>query len=427
MSENKLGYNQASKYCEAISTVFYSVRESDKPADRELRNFFSANRQCGSKDRRFISEGLYALFRWYGWLKRILPSDKPLTPIEDSGFRLALIISLNLEEFVSSLAYKALCELGNYETHDFPEELCEKAKFLKSIVGDDISVEDLVPEWFLKDNQNLEQLFFTALQKRPPVWLRAQRNGLTELISELKAKSLSYETCDKVANSVKILDKANLVEFKTFRKGLFEIQDLASQCLVKVCSVAQGEKWWDVCAGAGGKTLAIADQLKGQGKIIATDKRKNVLQELKKRAQRAGFRSIQVANLPKELKSTESYDGILVDAPCSCTGTWRRNPDARWKSNENICQEWSRVQLQILNEVCSKVKVGGKLVYATCSVSEIENEQVVTKFLEGNAEFELESVLHPLNGEVTDGMVRVEALPEDCDSMFAARMIRKKK
>lgn len=427
MSENRLGYNQASKYCEAIASVFYGIQESAYPADRELRNFFAANRQCGSKDRRFISEGLYGLFRWYGWLGDLLPVDKPESPIENSAFRMALIIALNIEEFTSSLAYKALCSLEDYKTSEFSEDLTDKAAELGLIIDKGLTVEQLIPSWFLKGNPELPASFYVALQNRPPVWLRVQKGGLSEVVAELKLRSVDFELCEQVPCAIKVLGKVNLVEFKTFKKGQFEVQDLASQCLVGVCSVGQGEKWWDVCAGAGGKALAIADQLKGQGRVITTDKRKNILQEVKKRAQRAGFRAIQTANLHKELNSTEAYDGILVDAPCSCTGTWRRNPDARWKANENICQEWSEVQLQILKDVCSKVKVGAKLVYATCSVSSIENEQVVEEFLESHPEFELEAVLHPLTGEETNGMVRIEPLPEDCDSMFAARMIRKKK
>ncbi|MCM8542334.1 MAG: RsmB/NOP family class I SAM-dependent RNA methyltransferase [Lentisphaeraceae bacterium] len=427
MSDLKLGHNQALKYTEAISLVFYDVMESDKPADRELKAFFSANKQCGSKDRKFISEGFYGLFRWYGWLKSIIPSEKPDEPIKNTLFCKALAIALNLEGLTKPLAYKALCDAAEYKSRDFSDGLHDICTELGEVIGEQLTIEMLVPSWFLGETSRADSLFFESLQKRPPVWLRAQRKGLNDISVELKRNNFDFKIHEKIPNAVKILDKINLIELKAFKKGLLEVQDLASQCLVTACDVQSGEFWWDVCAGAGGKTLAIADKLQGRGKVTATDKRKHILQEVKKRAQRGGFRSVQIGQLNKIKNSDESFDGVLVDAPCSCTGTWRRNPDARWKSNENICKEWSVIQLEILSEASTKVKPGGKLVYATCSVSSIENETVVQLFLEHFKEFELEPFVHPLTGKETNGMMWIDPLPEDCDSMFAARMIRKKK
>jgi len=427
MSENKLGYNQASKYLSAIAEVFYEVMETKKPADRELRNFFSNNRQCGSRDRRFISEGLYGLFRWYGWLVTLIPEEKPDDAINSEDFRKALLICLNLEGMTDTLAYTALCDLASYESIEFSEDLIGKADQLGFLLGKVLSIEDLVPSWFSNVTRDLNADFYESIQRRPPVWIRIQKNGLAKVLEELKANEIEFEVPEKIPNAVKVLGKVNLVAFKTFRMGLFEVQDLASQVLVSVCQAKSDQNWWDVCAGAGGKTLALADSLFPKGRVLATDKRKHVLQEVKKRSQRAGFRNISLGNLEKEKRSSMKYDGLLVDAPCSCTGTWRRNPDARWTRQENVCHEWSSVQLQILNEVCSKLKEGGVLIYATCSSSFIENEQVVDEFLKTNDAFVLEPIAHPLSGEMTSGMINVEALPDDCDSMFAARLIRKKK
>ena len=427
MSENKLGYNQASKYLLAITDVFYDVMESRKPADRALRNFFSENKQCGSKDRRFIAEGLYSLFRWYGWVKTGIPSEKPINPIECSSLREALLLCLNLENQTNSLAFKALCELESFTTLEFSEKLEEKAEQLEAYKGEKLRVEDLVPSWFHDCITGKDMSFYEALQKRPPVWIRTQRSGHSKVVQEFKSKEVEFSVSRNLPEAIKISGKHNLTAFSTYRQGLFEIQDLASQVLVSACSVKQNENWWDVCSGGGGKTLALADKIGAGGSVTATDKRKEVLQEVKKRSRRAGFRNVVLANLIKEKKSTTQYDGVLVDAPCSCTGTWRRNPDARWTREADVCQKWSEVQLQILSEVHSKVKVGGVLVYATCSSSFVENEEVVEKFLSANKQFELEPIEHPLTGKMTSGLLNVEALPEDCDTMFAARMIRKKK
>jgi len=427
MPENKLGYNQASKYTAAIAEVFYDVMETRRPADRLLRNYFSNNKQCGSKDRRFIAEGLYSLFRWFGWSRDLMPEEKPEIAFESNGFCESLLISLNIEDLTTSPAYIALCQKFDYKPQQFSESVEEKVEQLAEIMGAPKRLEELVPNWFLSAVNSPEPKFFEGLQKRPPVWIRTQNNKNAQVIRELEKKGISYDVSPKVDKALKILGKVNLTALQSFRQGFFEVQDLASQVLVSVCRVESNQKWWDVCAGGGGKTLALADQLLGQGSVVATDKRKEVLQEVKKRSRRGGFRNVILANLQKEMKSTQLYDGVLVDAPCSCTGTWRRNPDARWTREEDVCQKWARVQFQILEDICTKVKKGGTLVYATCSSSFIENEQVVKKFLESNTEFELDAIIHPLTGEMTSGMVSVDALPEDCDSMFAARMIRKKK
>ncbi len=427
MADNKLGYNQASRYLLAIADVFYEVLQTQKPADRILRNYFSNNKQCGSKDRRFISEGLYSLFRWYGWLRKDIPEEKPESPVDDERFRRALLLCLNIEGMTDSLAFSALCEVSSYQTLDFSDDLMLNAALVGRALNRELTIKDLVPAWFLDVSKDSNKEFFQALQKRPPIWVRLQKGSSEKVLKELKDCEVRYEVSQKIPNAVKLFGKVNLTALKTSRNGFFEIQDLASQVLVEVCRVNPGQVWWDVCAGAGGKTLAIADKLSGSGRVIATDKRKEILQEVKKRSQRAGFRNISLANLEKEKTSTQQYDGVLVDAPCSCTGTWRRNPDARWTREEDVCQSWAKVQLQILNEVCAKVREGGVLIYATCSSSFIENEEVVSEFLKSHKDYHLDPIRHPLTGDPTGGEVKVDALPEDCDSMFAARMIRKKK
>ena len=122
----------------------------------------------------------------------------------------------------------------------------------------------------------------------------------------------------------------------------------------------------------------------------------------------------------------EKFDGVLVDAPCSCSGTWRRNSEARWIALDQTCQRAAKNQLEILKKASAKVKLGGILVYATCSMSQIENEQVVEKFLDEHSDFSLDPIIHPLTGEKISGLMTVKSWPENCDAMFAARMIRKK-
>ena len=426
MSEIRLGYNQAAFYSQTIADLFYEILKNGHPADRELRNFFSNNRKCGSKDRKFISEGLFGLFRWYGWLKPIMPAEKPVKPIDNKDFLKCLTLVLNIEGMINSQAFKVLCEESGYSEVDFEILLKEKKEKLSEILGVSLQFSDLIPDWFIQNEGPQDVSFYEALQNRPPIWIRVQKGGFKAVVDELKKNDLDFKHNQKIPGAIAINGKVNLTVFQTYRNGLFEIQDLASQCLVEVCDPQKEQLWWDVCAGAGGKTLALADQLVGTGTVFASDKRKNILDEIKKRSARAGFKNIKLLNLDKEKESSRQFDGVLVDAPCSCTGTWRRNPDARWTDSQDKCESWSKIQLQILGEVSHKVKPGGRLVYATCSASKIENEGVVEMFLSEDKMFELEKICHPLTGVELDGMMKVDSLPEDCDVMFAARLVRKK-
>ncbi len=206
--------------------------------------------------------------------------------------------------------------------------------------------------------------------------------------------------------------------------GGFEFQDLASQCIGLVCQAKENEKWWDVCAGSGGKSLLLADEMQNKGKIMATDIRKKILEQFKKRIKRTQYTNIKIKDLGDVCFSQELFDGVLVDAPCSCTGIWRRNPDLRWTSNADICKKSTQNQLEILRMASMKVKEKGILIYATCSLSQQENEEIISNFLKQNKSFQLESFINPLTGEQTKGMLRINFQPFDNDGMFVARLVR---
>jgi len=200
------------------------------------------------------------------------------------------------------------------------------------------------------------------------------------------------------------------------KDGWIEIQDLASQQIALAVDVKPGQKVWDCCAGAGGKSLAIAARMNNKGVIIATDLHGYKLDELKRRSKRAEFHNIrsfewagnEPLRLPKEIAQQQGFDWVLVDAPCSSAGTWRRNPDARWRFNAEDTQELVALQQQILSNVVKAVRTNGYLVYATCSWQVSENEAQVDWFLKNNPDFKL----------VDQKMLG--APQQDSDAMFVA-------
>jgi 16S rRNA (cytosine967-C5)-methyltransferase len=218
--------------------------------------------------------------------------------------------------------------------------------------------------------------------------------------------------------------KVNLHTLKEFNQGLFEIQDLSSQCIGLACAPKPGEMWWDACAGGGGKSLQLADLMNRKGSVRATDTRAYKLEDLKKRAARAAFPNIRTApwdGTAPDPKRRATFDGVLVDSPCSSSGRWRRNPDARWIASKAWVDELSEIQMKILSAASAAVKPGGVLVYATCSMFQREDADNAARFLSKHPEFSLESFPNPLNGEMTDGSLLTLPWDGDCDASFVAR------
>jgi 16S rRNA (cytosine967-C5)-methyltransferase len=196
-----------------------------------------------------------------------------------------------------------------------------------------------------------------------------------------------------------------------------------------ICAPGRGEKWWDVCAGAGGKSLHLADLMDGAGSILATDVRAGSLDGLRRRAARRNVRNIEcrVRDGTRDPAPGRLFDGVLIDAPCSGLGTWARNPDARWRTTENDIAQRSgqdRIQQKLLAAGADKVRPGGRLVYAVCTMTIAETTAVIAGFLEAWPDFRLEPTPHPLTARPTAGQVWIWPWEADCNGMFVARMNR---
>lgn len=291
--------------------------------------------------------------------------------------------------------------------------------------------EELLPGWCREEFGEAQRLarLLPWLQRRPPLWLRVQRGQVTEVMHALAELAFPARLSPRLPFAVATVNaRVNLFTFKPYVAGAVEVQDLASQAVGLVCDPQPGQRWWDCCAGAGGKSLLLAQLMRGKGTIVASDVRDYKLDDLRKRARRAGFSNIQAKSWdgkPSDPRKA-GFDGVLVDAPCSCSGTWRRNPAARWSENPDEARDLPKLQLEILGNAAGAVKPGGTLVYATCSLFRRENEGVVESFLLQRPEFVLEPFANPLTGGPTPGMTLFWPWDGDCDGMFAARLRRAK-
>lgn len=425
----------------AARTVLGAVFGAGKPADRVLGAWFRENHRCGSRDRRFISESIYALLRNWGLLRRFLPADR-LAEIESGAIRLGraeldvlLFGALYLDARDLPTAHLLAEELHLPWPKALPaaDPLTGRAAALSKLFGVPVEfrLADLVPEW-VADALPPEfpfDRFLDDLRRRPPMWLRAQCDDPGKLAEELARAGLEVRRHERIPTALRVEDpRVNLHTLESFRRGDFEVQDLASQCIGLAAAPRPGEQWLDACAGAGGKSLQLADLMKRRGTVVACDVRSYKLDDLRLRARRAGFPNIVTREWdgkPFRGRQAGRFDGVLVDAPCSCSGVWRRNPDGRWTLRPEEPAEIAALQEKILSAAAPAVRPGGVLVYATCSIFPQENSMVVEKFLTAHPEFSLEPFEHPLTGEPCSGMLQIRSFDGDCDSMFAARMRRK--
>lgn len=259
--------------------------------------------------------------------------------------------------------------------------------------------------------------FLKNLEAKPPLYLRANyADKVTEIENELKAAGFEVTTIRRDSGLITFAVKGTtpIYELQALKKGFIEIQDLASQLLGEAVDAHPGMSVWDVCAGGGGKTLQIASQMQNRGVLYASDIRDYKLDELKLRTRRGGFHNVRrfvydaekSPTLTREITNSGGFHRILVDAPCSSSGTLRRNPDVRFRIQNDDPEKFAALQLKILVSVEPYLRSQGRLVYSTCSVFRIENEDVVAKFI----------AAHPQYRVVDSKLVGSPEL--DSDSMF---------
>jgi 16S rRNA (cytosine967-C5)-methyltransferase len=426
---------RAISYANTIFNLFDSVLSTKQPADRVIANYFREHKKHGSKDRRVIRESLFGLFRWWGWIQQ-LGNHKQ----EDIFFSM-LASAAQLENHPWGdiregwLAFSQHGEVLTPLPVPTSESVSDKLLAFQQFSNiHTTSIDQLLPNWFwqhcLIESEVEKQLFIQAMSTRPPIWARAQQASRHVVLQKLSRDNVEASGSEFFDDTINLgHNSINLNQVAAYTEGYLEIQDLASQVIGQMCAPQANSEWWDACSGAGGKSLqllSLMQQAGIEGNIIASDIRTNALNELLKRAKRAHFKHISITPWKTELLPVKAdyFDGVLVDAPCSCTGTWRRNPDMRWIDDVSAITEKPELQLDILKRSAEAVKMGGALLYATCSLTEIENQSVVNAFLKANTQFELEYLTHPFTGESTT-MLTVWPQQADTDGMFVVKMRRK--
>ena len=364
---------------DALEETFF---QDKKYADKVLERLLKAHKKWGSADRQVVSEIFYDIVRW----------KKRLEYYMGEGTKPSNIYNLILAYLLwKKVKYKKFDEFDGIKTGGILSKLDKKTFPTKAI-------EHSVPDWlaglFEKELGAKWEKEMSALNEQAPVILRANSLKISaeNLVEILKEEGVNSFVLRGYPDAVQLEEKKNVFLTSAFKEGFFEVQDASSQKIAELLDVKEGMRVVDACAGAGGKTLHIAALMKNKGQIIALDIYEWKLAELKRRAKRAGAfnietRFIEDNKVIKRLHSTA--DRLLIDAPCSGLGVLKRNPDSKWKIDEDFINRIKTEQENILQNYSKILKKGGKMVYATCSILPSENGEQVRKFLAENTEFAL--------------------------------------
>jgi 16S rRNA (cytosine967-C5)-methyltransferase len=356
-----------------------------KQADKVLKNTLKLDKRWGSRDRGFIAETTYDIVRWKRLYAEIADVNEPFD--RTNLFRLftvwATLRGIKIPDWPQFESTPTRRIKGRFD------ELSKITKIRESIPDwlDEVGSKELGKKW---DKE------LAALNQLAPVVLRV--NTLKSTVLEVKNQlaDLDVETiaAKGVPNALVLKERSNVFTTDAFKNGWFEVQDANSQKVAIMLDAKPGQRIIDACAGAGGKSLHIAEMMENKGQLISLDIYESKLKELKRRAKRNGAFNIEtrVIDTTKVIKKLHgTADKVLIDAPCSGLGVLKRNPDTKWKMQPDFLDRIRTLQQQLLRDYSKMVKEDGEFMYATCSILPSENELQVKEFLasEEGATFEI--------------------------------------
>src|SRR6478735_5271911 len=363
------------------------------PAAKALKEWGTAHRYAGSGDRAAISGLIWDVLRRRASSAWLMDADTP---------RARLLGMLKLERGMNADAIAALCDGGRFA----PEPLsdAERAALTsRSLEDAPAHVAGDYPEWldgYLADvfgDDRVQEA--TAMASRAPLDLRvntlkAKREKVLASLRHLGAAPTPWSPIGLRIELGADARNPGIHAEEDFIKGAVEVQDEGSQLAALLSAAKPGEQVIDLCAGAGGKTLALAAMMGGKGRLIATDHDKRQLAPIYERLSRAGVHNAEI-RAPKGADDPVadikvSADLVLIDAPCTGTGTWRRNPDAKWRMRPGALEVRMKDQAEVLDRAAALVKPGGRIAYVTCSVLRSENGEQIRSFLSRHEGFSIQ-------------------------------------
>ena len=364
----------------------------DPALPARLKSILAAHKDFGSRDRRLYRELTFTTLRHLPWIEPVLDGNA-----DEAARRLAWLCA----DLPATRAFRETYATGAPPAGDLVECL---------------------PEWF---RGHCPEIFtgeeLAAQFRRAPLWVRSPAADPRRVAAEWEQLGWRWRASPLLPQAFALEGEVDITRTRAWENGLVEVQDLGSQLVLESRPAAAGERWLDACAGAGGKTLQLARMLGSTGRIDAHDIRPAALAELRTRAARARLRNVNTVERP----GATAYDGVLVDAPCSGSGTWRRAPHLKWTTTPEQIEAAAGRQREILARYAAHVRPGGRLVYATCSLSRMENAAVLEAFLADHPDFHVQPPARDFGYASDAGGLVIRSARHDTDGFFVAHLLRR--
>ena len=422
----------------AIGLLDQILSHAQEPADRLVAGWFRQRRYAGAKDRAYIQNVVYSVLRSRAELEWALGH----VDVGDAGARDLVAAALVKDE---SLDDAALAERFTGAEHA-PAPLTDKER--ATIAALRAPIEE-PPDWVRGNyppllDDPIREVFgddaameLAALSQRAPVDLRVNtlRGDRDAAVAALAREGIAAQPTPLSPVGLRLDARANVAGSSAFRDGLVEVQDEGSQLMALLVGAQPGESAIDWCAGGGGKTLALAAQMHNQGRLIAFDVASQRLEAAEHRVARSGATIIETHPMRDAAAVLgglgQGADRVLVDAPCSGSGAWRRNPAAKWRTTPATIADYADRQQAILAAAAQAVRPGGSLVYVTCSLFRPENQGQIDGFLASHRDFKLGSVANRWREVISDNppsempLLLLTPLENNTDGFFIAILERK--
>ena len=373
---------------QAVIEILDALPKQQLPADAYFRKWAREHRYAGSRDRRAIKDDVFLIQR-----RRNEMGDA----FDDADGRALVLAMLKSDPVVDVPVIEGLFSGAQYH----PDQLSQKERAYltsRSPISSEPWVQGNYPCWL--HDELFEQFGadvsaeMQAMSERAPFDIRVNtlKTTVEEVQSSLNASGADWIRCAFAQNGLRLGEEATLTATPSYQEGHIEIQDEGAQIAAALAMAKPGNFVVDLAAGAGGKSLAMAADMSNKGEILACDIDARKLQETDLRAMRAGVSIIKTQEIAEYAPDEGldhlrgSADIVMVDAPCSGSGTWRRSPDQKWRFSDARLQELGEIQRSLLELGAGLLKAGGRLVYVTCSLLPIENRSMVNSFLDSHPE-----------------------------------------
>lgn len=423
---------------QSVLVVYGAVRHEGRLADRALEYVLRKAKHLYSHERRMVAERVYGLLRSQRLVDWVLTKGAPrlatASPTQQDLAR--VLVAQSLEE--PNTRWLKTHPLVNDDLRALIERVPSLLSEITSLdpktrFALEASLPDFLADLFWNELGERAVSVARAMNQRGPLTARVNTLKTTReaLIEDLQKEGVVARPCKRAPLGLTLETRTNVYSLGPFRDGLFEVQDEGSQLLGQLVD-PMPTKAIDACAGAGGKTMQLAAEMKNRGELFAMDIDERRLEDLKDRTRRAGVHNTRVVRLPEGDEAVETLkpyvgkaDRVLIDAPCSGTGTFRRKPDARYRLTNELLDDHVRRQHVLLERFATLVKPGGRVVYGTCSILRAENEDVVGAFLAKHPEFSVVNASERLgegSGDMisSEGYLRLWPDRHDTDGFFGA-------